>query len=94
MELLHGRPRPRRADWDVLESVGRLPWATIAVCVLVPPTWVALSPDVRALARLAVCLCSVAVVLWPMRDRVRAGSRLEGNVPAPTHLSERHRVAA
>ena len=57
--------------WDTYESRRKLPWATIAASLLLLPSWIIPSDDVRAGLRLVACVAAVAVVLGGGADRVR-----------------------
>lgn len=63
--------------WDLCGARTRLPWTTLAACVLLPPTWLAShAVQLRSILRLAACLCAVAVVFWPERPTRRADRAL------------------
>lgn len=57
--------------WDAYESRRKLPWATIAASLLLLPSWIIPSDEVRACLRLVACVGAVAVVLGVGADRVR-----------------------
>lgn len=70
--------------WDLSQS-NRVPWATLAACALVPPTWIIDVPELRLALRLVVCLCALAIVLWPddgvAPEQIKATGRSERRRP-------------
>lgn len=60
--------------WDVAVSSSRVPWATMAATVLVPPMWLLPWPTVSAWMRAVACLAAVAVVIMPPRRPVAVPS--------------------
>ncbi len=57
--------------WDAYESRRKLPWVTIAASLLLMPSWIVPSDDIRVGFRLFACVGAVALVLAGATNRVR-----------------------
>jgi hypothetical protein len=77
--------------WDVSRAGRRVPWATLAATLLLPPAWLAPQlTELRSVLRLAACLGAIAVVSWPERVQLPAsGSEAWGGRRPPSFPSSR-----